>query len=339
MSISISLKPFNTFGLDQSCSLLIEASSREELIKTSLMAYATDKPMLILGGGSNLVLTEDFDGTVIRILTKGIEVTETQDTFLLTIEAGENWHDLVKFCLQNDMPGLENMALIPGTVGAAPIQNIGAYGIEFSQVCDWVDYLDLQTGEIHRLSNQECLFDYRDSIFKGKLRDKSVILAIGLKLAKAWQPNLSYGPLADFAADTVTAAEIFDRVCEVRQRKLPDPQLLGNAGSFFKNPVVSAAEYQRLANEFPGIVGYALEGGAVKLAAGWLIDKAGLKGYRQDGVGVHEHQALVLVNLGAATGQSVCELARHVINSVFAKFGVMLEPEPRVIGRNGEVTI
>ncbi len=339
VSISISLKPFNTFGLDQRCARLIEVTSRNELIKECLQAFAADKPMLILGGGSNLVLTDDFDGTVIRILTRGIEVTETDNAFLLTVEAGENWHALVEHCLQHNMPGLENMALIPGTVGAAPIQNIGAYGIELNQMCDWVEYLDLQTGEVKRLSNEECLFDYRDSIFKGELRDRSVILRVGLRLTKMWQPNLSYGPLTEFSPDTVTAWDIFKKVCEVRQSKLPDPKVLGNAGSFFKNPVVTAAEYQRLATEFPGIVGYALSDGTVKLAAGWLIDQAGLKGYQQNGAGVHANQALVLVNLGEATGESVCELARYVIATVSAKFGVKLEPEPRVMGRNGEISI
>ncbi|MGI2261685.1 UDP-N-acetylmuramate dehydrogenase [Shewanella sp. GXUN23E] len=339
MSTSISLKPFNTFGLDQRCTELIEAHSRDVLIDASLAAYADEKPMLVLGGGSNLVLTDDFGGTVIRVMTKGIELAETDNAYRLSVEAGENWHELVEYCLKHDMPGLENMALIPGTVGAAPIQNIGAYGIELCQVCEWVEYLDLSTGDVHRLNNQACLFGYRDSIFKGELRDKSVILAVGLILSKAWQPNLSYGPLSEFVSETVTPAEIFDKVCEVRRSKLPDPQVLGNAGSFFKNPVVSAAEYTRLASEFPGIVGYAQADGSVKLAAGWLIDKAGLKGYQQHGVGVHQQQALVLVNLGSATGSSVCALARHVISKVFAKFGVMLEPEPRVIGRNGEVRI
>lgn len=237
------------------------------------------------------------------------------------------------------MPGLENLALIPGTVGAAPIQNIGAYGVEFCDVCDWVEYLDVESGDLLRLTVDECEFSYRESIFKGSLRDKAVITAVGLRLPKAWQPKLAYGPLQSFNAETVTPREIFDRVCEVRSEKLPNPEVLGNAGSFFKNPIVSASVYIELAQRFPSIVGYAQPDGDVKLAAGWLIEHAGLKGFALGNAGVHAKQALVLVNLGHATGQDICRLALHVIARVNEVFGVKLEAEPRIMGLTGETSL
>lgn len=294
-------------------------------------------PMLILGGGSNLLLLEDYQGAVIQIATKGIDVCEDQEHFHLKVAAGENWHDLVCETLKLGMPGLENMALIPGTVGAAPIQNIGAYGIELCQLCDWVEYLDLQTGALTRLEAADCDFGYRESIFKNRLKGKAVITSVGLKLPKAWQPKLSYGPLQSLAEETeVTATMIFERVCQVRQEKLPDPVVLGNAGSFFKNPVVAAADYLKLAERFPDLVGYAQQDGTVKLAAGWLIDKVGLKGFQMGAAAVHDKQALVLVNKGGAKGKDVANLAREIIRQVQARFGVELQPEPRIFAATGE---
>lgn len=339
MSFPYSLKPFNTFGVDQSCLSLIEVHSKAELQATCLSLHQLKQPMLVLGGGSNIVFTHDFNGTVVRVLSKGIFVTEDENYFYLEIEAGENWHELVEFTLNKNMPGLENLALIPGTVGAAPIQNIGAYGVELCDICNWVEYLDLDSGHLLRLSASECEFAYRESIFKGRSRDSAVITAVGLRLSKTWQPKLAYGPLQSFMADTVTPREIFDRVCEVRSEKLPDPQVLGNAGSFFKNPIVSAVAYVELAQRFPNIVGYAQPSGEVKLAAGWLIEYAGLKGFVLGNAGVHAKQALVLVNLGNATGQDICRLALHVIARVNDIFGVTLEAEPRIMGLTGETSL
>lgn len=339
MSFPFSLKPFNTFGVEQSCLSLIEVHSKAELQATCLSLFQSKQPMLVLGGGSNIVFTDDFNGTVVRVLSKGISVTEDESYCYLDIEAGENWHELVEFTLNNNMAGLENLALIPGTVGAAPIQNIGAYGVELCDICHWVEYLDLDSGLLLRLSAEECAFSYRESIFKGRLRDKAVITAVGLCLPKAWQPKLAYGPLQSFTADTVTPRDIFDRVCEVRSEKLPDPQILGNAGSFFKNPIISASAYVELAQRFPNIVGYAQPNGDVKLAAGWLIEHAGLKGFVLGNAGVHAKQALVLVNLGNATGQDICRLALHVITCVNDVFGVTLEAEPRIMGLKGEASL
>lgn len=336
MSLSHSLKSFNSFGLAQSCADLVEAHSKEAVQAMCLPLWQQQLPMLVLGGGSNLVFTEDFNGTVVRILSKGIKVSEDAEAFYLEIEAGENWHELIQFTLEHGMFGLENMALIPGTVGAAPIQNIGAYGVELCDVCDWVEYLDLPSGEFVRISTAECQFAYRESIFKDKLRNLAVVTAVGLRLVKRWQPRLAYGPLQSFDPATVTAREIFERVCQVRSEKLPDPAVLGNAGSFFKNPIVSAACYLDLAQRFPTIVGYAQADATVKLAAGWLIEQAGLKGFVLGNAAVHDKQALVLVNRGGATGRDICRLALHVIAQVQDKFGVVLEAEPRIMGANGE---
>jgi UDP-N-acetylmuramate dehydrogenase len=269
-------------------------------------------------------------------LSKGIKVSEDEEAFYLEVEAGETWHEFIEFTLEHGMFGLENMALIPGTVGAAPIQNIGAYGVELCDMCDWVEYLDLPTGELVRIRAEECQFAYRESIFKDKLRNLAVITSVGFRLAKHWQPRLTYGPLQSFDSATVSARDIFDRVCQVRSTNLPDPAVLGNAGSFFKNPIVSAACYLDLAQQFPTIVGYAQADATVKLAAGWLIEQAGLKGFVLGNVGVHDKQALVLVNRGGATGRDICRLALHVIERVQDKFGVALEAEPRIIGASGE---
>ncbi|WP_261923272.1 UDP-N-acetylmuramate dehydrogenase [Shewanella sp. NFH-SH190041] len=339
MNNPTSLLPYNTFGLAHSCSEILHIDTIEALQAQCLRLHRNKEPMLVLGGGSNIVLTDDFSGTVVLIETHGIEIKAGEDAYYLTVAAGENWHDLVLFCLAQGIPGLENMALIPGTVGAAPIQNIGAYGVEFCQACDWVEYLDLDSGKLVRLSAEQCQFGYRDSVFKQALKNKAVITQVGLKLVTPWRPQLSYGPLKGFSAEVVTPQEVFDTVCQIRRSKLPDPHKLGNAGSFFKNPVVTVLEYQRLAQNFPDTVGYALEDGRVKLAAGWLIERAGLKGYEYQGAAVHNEQALVLVNLGSATGQVICDLARHIITEVNRKFGVVLEPEPRLIGLHGEVEL
>lgn len=336
MSLTHSLKSFNTFGLAQSCKELIEVDSKAAIKAICLPIWQRQEPMLVLGGGSNIVFTADFHGSVVRILSKGIKLSQDNNYFYLDIDAGMNWHELVEYTLNNKMPGLENLALIPGTVGAAPIQNIGAYGVELCDVCDWVEYLDLKLGEFIRLKASECQFAYRESIFKGKLRNCAVITAVGIRLAKEWRPKLAYGPLQSFDPLTVSASDIFERVCQVRREKLPDPVVLGNAGSFFKNPIISAATYVELAERFPSIVGYAQANGDVKLAAGWLIEQAGLKGYVLGKAAVHNKQALVLVNCGGATGQDICRLALHVIERVDAIFGVVLEAEPRVIGLTGE---
>ncbi|MBL4817428.1 MAG: UDP-N-acetylmuramate dehydrogenase [Shewanella sp.] len=335
-AVPYSLKSYNTFQIDHSCAELIHAKSKAELIATCLKLYRSEQDFLVLGGGSNIVLTDDYLGTVVHVETKGIEFSEDDEYHYLSVAAGENWHQLVETTLSMSISGLENLALIPGTVGAAPIQNIGAYGVELMQVCDWVEYLDLRTGELKRLATNECHFRYRDSIFKGELLTCAVITAVGLKLRKHWEPVISYGPLRTFEKGCVTAKQIFDCICNMRNTKLPNPNLLGNAGSFFKNPVVSRVVFDSLVENHPGIVGFPIDEDSVKLAAGWLIDRAGLKGLKVGDAAVHEEQALVLVNKGHATGTDVTRLAMKVISAIVERYGIKLAAEPRIIGANGE---
>ncbi|QYJ75607.1 UDP-N-acetylmuramate dehydrogenase [Shewanella sp. FJAT-52076] len=329
----VSLKSYNTFGIDHQCAELIEITDAAELPALIRSLDERDQSYFILGGGSNVVLTSDIDITVLKMANKGIEVFEDDVAWYLSVAAGENWHQLVSWTFEKQMPGLENLALIPGTVGAAPIQNIGAYGVELMDVCDWVEYLSLPDCVTVRLMASECRFDYRDSIFKHDLKGKAIITRVGLKLPKMWQPKLNYGPLAEFNTDTVTPEMIFERVIAVRSEKLPDPAKLGNAGSFFKNPIVDAVTFANIVKQYPDAVAYALEDGRMKLAAGWLIDKAGLKGFRLGDAGVHDKQALVLVNFGSASGEDILNLAKHVIDEVHHRFGVQLEAEPNVVGR------
>ncbi|WMC10252.1 UDP-N-acetylmuramate dehydrogenase [Oceanimonas pelagia] len=325
-----SLFPFNTFGLRQQADEVVILQHRSQL--AALARHSG--PRLMVGEGSNLLFTAPFNGQVVVNRLSGIEVTETDDAWRLTVQGGENWHRLVCYCLAHGMPGLENLALIPGTAGAAPIQNIGAYGVEFSRFCEQVESHDWHSGEIHHWPAAECAFGYRDSVFKHGARHH-LILSITLRLPKAWQPVLGYGPLAALG-EGATAQQVFEQVCATRRAKLPDPAELGNAGSFFKNPKVSRARADALQLAWPGLPVYPAEQGLVKLAAGWLIDQAGLKGTCVGGAAVHEQQALVLVNRGGATAEDVLRLAALVRERVSDRFGVVLEPEVRMIGADGE---
>lgn len=332
-----SLTPFHTFRLPAKASKIIEFSSAEELLSEWRKATKTNRPVLILGQGSNVLFLEDFDGVVLVNKLKGIRHSEDKDFHYLHVQAGENWHELVKWSLRHGIAGLENLALIPGVTGSAPIQNIGAYGVEFERVCDFVDVLNLRTGERFRLSKAECGFGYRDSVFKHQYADGFAIISVGLKLAKAWKPVLNYGSLSKFDPQTVTPGQIFDEVCAVRASKLPNPAEVGNAGSFFKNPVIEFAKFAQIQTAYPNIPHYPQADGSVKLAAGWLIDQCALKGFRIGGAAVHTQQALVLINKENATGRDVAELAKAVRRRVREKFDVDLHPEVRFIGRNGEV--
>ncbi|WP_153916744.1 UDP-N-acetylmuramate dehydrogenase [Shewanella sp. TC10] len=337
--MSVSLKPFNTLSLDQNCHQLVSVADVKDLKVEIEHVKNQQLPMLILGGGSNVVFTQDFEGIVIKLETKGIEVQEEADSYYITVQAGEDWHSFVKYCRDNGYHGLENLALIPGTVGAAPIQNIGAYGVEVNQFCEKVNYLELENLETHSLSNEQCQFGYRESIFKLDLKNQVVITSVEFRLPKKWKANLKYGPLQHLDANTVTPQDVFKTVCEVRNSKLPDPAKLGNVGSFFKNPIIGAQQYVELLKTYSDLVGYAQPDGSIKVAAGWLIDEAGLKGFTQGRVAVHDKQALVLVNLDNAQGAEICQLATHIIEIVTEKFGIRLEPEPRIIGSKGEVQL
>ena len=336
--MSTSLKSFNTFGIAANAAQLIHATTHQELVTAWQQTSARNLPVLILGEGSNVLLLEDFTGTVILNRIAGIEVTENDDAWYIHVGAGENWHHLVEYTLDKGISGLENLALIPGCAGSAPIQNIGAYGIEFHKVCEYVDYVELVTGELKRLSAEACRFGYRDSIFKHELQNRVAIVAIGLKLVKNWQPILTYGDLTALPKDTVTAHMIFDSVCQMRMSKLPDPRVQGNAGSFFKNPIVAAEVAAQIRQAHPNAPQYPQPDGSVKLAAGWLIDHCQLKGYQVGDAAVHQRQALVLVNLGDATSGNVVQLAHDVRLKVAQQFNVWLEPEVRFIGPQGEVS-
>ncbi|GAB5073732.1 UDP-N-acetylmuramate dehydrogenase [Citrobacter sedlakii] len=332
-----SLKSWNTFGIDQSANEIVCAENEQQLLNAWQTANAKQQPVLILGEGSNVLFLNAFHGTVIINRIKGIEVTEQPDAWHLHVGAGENWHQLVQHTLQLGMPGLENLALIPGCVGSSPIQNIGAYGVELQRVCDYVDCIELATGTPHRLSAKECRFGYRDSIFKHEYQDRFAIVAVGLRLSKQWQPVLTYGDLTRLDPATVTPQQVFDSVCHMRMTKLPDPKVNGNAGSFFKNPVVTVDVAQALLSEFPLAPHYPQADGSVKLAAGWLIDQCQLKGIGIGGAAVHRQQALVLINADNATSEDVVQLAHLVREKVGEKFNVWLEPEVRFIGQMGEV--
>ncbi|MEZ9822886.1 UDP-N-acetylmuramate dehydrogenase [Shewanella sp. 10N.286.45.A1] len=331
-----SLKAHNTFGLEHSCRALFIAKTTPELSAFCKQLYLSGEPMLILGGGSNVVLCEDFAGTVVVVKTKGIELNVTESHYCLAVEAGEDWHHLVCYCLDKGIGGFENLALIPGTVGAAPIQNIGAYGVELKELCEWVEYLDLASGERSRLSVEQCNFSYRDSVFKQQLSGKVLITRVGFKVPKVWGPRLNYGPLKALKGPSVTAKAVFDCICATRMEKLPDPASVGNAGSFFKNPIIENEQFQALLAQYPNIVGYPQGDSHTKVAAGWLIETAGLKGYQVGGAAVHEKQALVLINRDNASSDDVLCLARHIVDCISKQFAINLEHEPRMIASTGE---
>jgi len=332
-----SLKSWNTFSISASATSITVADSAEQLCRAWQLSHQQNEPVLLLGEGSNVLFLEDFNGQVIINRIKGITIEEQTDFWLLHVGAGENWHQLVETTLNKGLAGLENLALIPGCAGSAPIQNIGAYGVEFEQLCAYVDVMRLKDGDIQRLTAEECLFGYRDSIFKHQYRDGYAIVAVGLRLAKLWQPVLSYGDLVNLDPQTVTPRQVFEAVCQMRRSKLPDPEVTGNAGSFFKNPLVTAKAAAELKENYPTMPVYPQANGEVKLAAGWLIDQCALKGFRQGGASVHEKQALVLINRDNATGKDIVALARTVRQRVAGKFNVWLEPEVRFIAAHGEI--
>lgn len=336
--MNTSLHAFNTFGIQANAKHIVIVESIQALREAWIDAARQQHPVMILGEGSNVLFLDDFDGTVIVNRIKGMAITEQEDAWLLHVGAGENWHQLVSDTLEQGMPGLENLALIPGCVGSAPIQNIGAYGVELKQFCQYVDCIDLNTGHAVRLDAAQCQFGYRESIFKQPGYKHYAIVGVGLRLAKAWQPVLSYGALTQLSPETVTPRQVFDSVCDMRTSKLPDPKINGNAGSFFKNPVIAATQAEALIALFPTMPHYPQPDGQVKLAAGWLIDQCQLKGYQTGGAAVHRQQALVLINHAQATSKDIVALARYVRQQVGNKFNVWLEPEVRFIGNKQEVS-
>jgi len=332
----VSLRPFNTFGVEARARWFARVSSVDELAQVLDDVRVRGLPRLVLGGGSNLLFTGPFDGLVLKVEIAGLrELDPAGEHWRVEVGAGENWHATVERLLQMGRPGLENLALIPGLAGAAPIQNIGAYGLELAERFESLQAWDLESRAQITMSAEDCAFGYRDSVFKHDLAGKRIVLALRLALPRRWQPVTGYSELAkELAArraDARAPRDIFDAVMAIRRRKLPDPALLGNAGSFFKNPIVSRHKQEELIARFPSLVSYPLAGGRFKLAAGWLIDAAGMKGATRGRAGVYEKQALVLVNRGGATGGEILALAREVHDKVVERFGVELEPEPTIV--------
>ena len=332
----VSLKPFNTFGLPAVAGRLVRITSDADVRRVVDHPDLGRAPKFVLGGGSNVILTRDMPELVLKVEVMGRRLVEERaDAWIVEIGAGERWHDTVAWTLDQGWPGLENMALIPGTVGAAPVQNIGAYGLELQDRFESLDTVDLLTGRTVTLDAWQCRFGYRDSLFKGALAGKSVITRVRLRLPKPWQPILGYLDLERKMAETGCTAPdartIFEWVCQIRRAKLPDPAHIGNVGSFFKNPVVTPEQCRDIIARDPHVVHYPMEDGHFKLAAGWLIDACGWKGKTIGHAGVYEKQALVLVNRGGAIGSEVQTLARAIQESVYGRFGIRLEPEPVVV--------
>lgn len=333
---NVSLLPYNTFGIDAKCRWLLEVNSEQSLIEFLADNESSAYSRMVLGGGSNVLFTGDFDGLVLKNQIMGIELVEEDDNSLvLRIGAGENWHELVEYTLQRNWAGLENLSLIPGNVGAAPIQNIGAYGVELESVFVKLEAIHLESGQTRIFNHAQCDFGYRSSFFKKAGKNKYMISRVWLRLSKEAQPNLSY-PSLKSAVDQAgiinpSIQDISHLVCEVRRSKLPDPEVLGNAGSFFKNPVIDQEHFLRLQADAPQIPHYPQSQKMVKIPAAWLIQQCGWKGYKQNGYGVHERQALVLVNYEHSKGEDILRLSQRIQESVFKKFAISLEREVNVI--------
>lgn len=330
---NFSLKNYNTFGISAFAKSFISVTSEDEL-KTVLQQQ---QDIFILGGGSNMLLTKDIEKTVVHVNLKGIAVAkETEDYVWVTAQAGENWHEFVLWCLERNFGGLENLSLIPGNVGTTPIQNIGAYGVEIKDTMVSCEAISIKTQEKHIFTNAECAFEYRESIFKKELKNQYIITAVTFQLTKKkHQLKTSYGAIeAELQQKSIsnpTIQEISQAVIAIRQSKLPDPKELGNSGSFFKNPIIPRATYEKALQNFPEIPHYKVSEELVKVPAGWLIEQAGFKGKRFGDAGIHKNQALVLVNYGNATGAEIEAVARDIQKTVLEKFGVAIEAEVNII--------
>ncbi len=336
----VPLAPFNTFGIAANARHFARIESVDALRELREDPLWHDGPRLVVGGGSNLLFTRDFDGLVVHIASRGhAHLGDDGAAHLVAVEAGENWDGFVRDSVRRGWPGLENLASIPGSIGASPVQNIGAYGVELAERFAWLDAFDAETGAMLRIDAAGCAFGYRDSVFKHALRARAIITRVVFRLPIRWEPRLAYADVAarleQASIDRPTASDVVDVVTAIRRDKLPDPAVVGNAGSFFKNPVVDAATWDTIRSREPDAVGHAQVDGRVKLAAAWMIDHCGWRGRSLPGsngrAAVHERQALVLVNRGGASGADVLALASAVRDSVRARFGVTLEPEPLIV--------
>ncbi len=332
---NFNLKPFQTFHLNVNSKYFVEFNNLSELNQSLDFQQKNKLDFLILGGGSNILFTKDFDGIILKngLLGKKI-IKENEDNIWIKVQSGENWHQFVKYCVENQWNGIENLALIPGTVGAAPIQNIGAYGIEIKDVLDSLEAFHIESKEIHHFSHSDCEFGYRDSVFKRKFKKQYIILSITLKLNKKPNLNFSYADVQKYFEKhqlEPTIKNIFDAVVSIRQEKLPDPNLVGNAGSFFKNPFIDNTHFHTIKKEYPNIPSFPIDKNNIKIPAAWLIEQCGWKGFRENDFGVHPKQPLVLVNYRNAHGKDIYELAQKIMLSVKQKFDIDLEPEVNIL--------
>lgn len=331
-NLDLSLKEFNTFGIDVSAKKIVYLNELKQLDKISNL-----KDSFIIGGGSNILLTKDVEKTVVINQTKGICTVNEDENFIeLAVASGEDWHEFVMYCIQKGYGGIENMSLIPGSVGAAPIQNIGAYGREIKDVLTYVNAVDLDTREMKKFTNEDCEFGYRESIFKKSAKGNYFIVDVGIRLTKKnHQINTSYGDIEKWLntnqIESPKIKDVSNAVIAIRRSKLPDPNDLGNSGSFFKNPIISSTHFEDLSKKFPSIKSYPVRDHEVKVPAGWLIESLGWKGKRVGNTGSHQNQALVLVNYGNATGSEVKKLAEDIIKSVWDTYQILLETEVNII--------
>ncbi len=333
---NFSLKQLNTFGVDVKTRYFVEFTTDDDIIGFLKETDVRGMPVLILSGGSNILFTKDFDGWVFKISTKGIErMAETRKNVYVKAKAGEVWNDLVKYAVANKLGGIENLSLIPGCVGAAPVQNIGAYGVEQSNHYHSLEAINIYDGVVRKFTRGECRFGYRNSVFKKELSQRFIILSVTYRLDKTPEIITKYGALElelkSWGIDNPDIENVSDAVIAIRNRKLPDPSQLGNAGSFYKNPTVTVQQYNELKEKYPGLIAFTSGKDHYKLAAGWMIDALGWRGYRRGDAGVCDTQALVLVNHGNASGEEILSLANEIEKSVFDNFGVRLEREVNVI--------
>lgn len=335
---AVSLRPYTTFGIAANADYFAEVTSETDLQTLLQLPDLAAMPKLMLGGGSNMLLTRDVPGLVVKLSIGGIAVVREDDAYVyVQAGAGVNWHELVLFCVENKYAGMENLSLIPGTVGAAPMQNIGAYGVEIEQLVDHLDAIDSSTGAPRRFTHADCQFGYRESIFKHELKDCYIITSVTFRLNKTPTFHTRYGAIQEtldemgISPEKLTIRAISNAVIKIRRSKLPDPAEIGNAGSFFKNPEIPQAQFDALKAAHPTLPGYPTTPGQMKVPAGWLIEQAGWKGYRHGDAGVHTKQALVLVNYGRATGNEILALAQQVQNSVNQKFGIEIRPEVNIV--------
>lgn len=328
---NISLKPFNTFGIDKNAKFLIRATSEKDILKALEKSKELNLPLIILGGGSNILLTKDLNAIVLKIEINGIKlINENEEEVFLEVGAGENWHEFVLYCIKNEWAGVENLSLIPGTVGASPMQNIGAYGIEIKEVFHSLQAINRITSKEEIFLWEDCRFGYRESVFKNDLKDKYIITKVQFRLNKRPTFNTEYGAIAQTLEEMniteLSIKSISDAIIKIRQSKLPDPKVLGNAGSFFKNPSVSFQKFEELKSNYPTIPGFTNDEG-VKIPAAWLIEQSGWKGKTVGNIGVHKLQPLVLVNYGCGDGKAIAELSNKIQASVEKRFGILLHAE------------